>query len=72
MGSARVGQIDVVVARMIPVANVEAKVRHTAVVLWHHKNLILGIGGLFVWLPELGRGAPRISKRSYVVKTAPE
>ena len=32
MGSARVGQIDVVVAGMIPVANVEAKVRHTAVV----------------------------------------
>ena len=31
MGSARVGQIDVVVAGMIPVANVEAKVRHAAV-----------------------------------------
>jgi hypothetical protein len=33
MGSARVGQIDVVVAGMIPVANVEAKVRHAAVLV---------------------------------------
>jgi hypothetical protein len=31
MGSARVGQIDVVVAGMIPVASVEAKARHAAV-----------------------------------------
>jgi hypothetical protein len=33
MGSAHVGQIDVVVAGMIPVANVEAKVRHAAVLV---------------------------------------
>ena len=33
MGSARVGQIDLVVAGMSPVANVEAKVRHAAVLL---------------------------------------
>ena len=33
MGSARVGQIDVVVAGMSPVANVETKVRHAAVLV---------------------------------------
>jgi hypothetical protein len=33
MGSAHVGQLDVVVAGMIPMANVEAKVRHAAVLV---------------------------------------
>jgi hypothetical protein len=33
MGSARVGQIDIMVAGMIPVANVEAKVRNAAVLV---------------------------------------
>jgi hypothetical protein len=33
MGSAHVGQIDIMVAGMIPVANVEAKVRHAAVLV---------------------------------------
>jgi hypothetical protein len=33
MGGAHVGQIDVMVAGMIPVANVEAKVRHAAVLV---------------------------------------
>jgi len=33
MGSAHVGQIDVVVAGMIPVPNVEAKARHAAVLV---------------------------------------
>ena len=56
-------------AGMIPVANVEAKVRHAAVLVapqqYDAEN-----SRLFVRLPELGRDAPRISKRSYVVKAA--
>jgi hypothetical protein len=69
VSSAHVGQIDVVVAEMIPVTNVEAKVRHAAVLMipqhFNPEN-----SRLFVRLPELGRGAPKISKRSYVVKAA--
>jgi hypothetical protein len=69
MASAHVGEIDVVVAGMIAVANVEAKVRHAAVLMapqqFNPEN-----SRLFVRLPELGRDAPRISKRSYVVKAA--
>jgi hypothetical protein len=55
-----------VVPGMNPVANVEAKVRHAAVARQQSNPSI----GLFVRLPELGRGALRIWKRSYVVKAA--
>jgi hypothetical protein len=58
-----------VVAGMILVANVEAKVRHAAVLMIpQHSNP--ENSRLFVRLPERGRGAPKISKRSYVVKAA--
>lgn len=53
MGSARVGQIDLVVAGMIPVANVEAEVRRAAAFVapqqFNREN-----SRLFVRLPELG------------------
>src|SRR5450631_758669 len=77
MGGAHVGQIDVMVAGMIPVANVEAKVRHAAA-LWPHNNLTQRIAvcslGCEYFGRKLGRGVPlakaRVSKRSYVVKAA--
>ena len=78
MGSAHVGQIDVVVAGMIPVANVEAKVRHAAAPVapqqFNPEN-----SRLFAWLrilsPQTRTGVfhwrkARVSKRSYVVKAA--
>jgi hypothetical protein len=78
MGGAHVGQIDVVVAGMIPVANVEAKVRHAAAPVapqqFNPENS-RSFARLRVLSPETRTGVfhwrkARVSKRSYVVKAA--
>jgi hypothetical protein len=77
MGSAHVGQIDVVVAGMIPVANVEAKVRHAAaLVALNNLTQSMAVCSLGCRLPPETRTPvfywrkARISKRSYVVEAA--
>src|ERR1700720_773643 len=78
MGDAHVGQIDVMVAGMIPVANVEAKVLHAAAPVapqqFNPENSRL-FARLRVLSPETRTGVfywrkARVSKRSYVVKAA--
>src|ERR1700676_2276544 len=78
MGGAHVGQIDVMVAGMIPVANVEAKVLHAAAPVapqqFNPENSRL-FARLRVLSPETRMGVfhwrkARVSKRSYVVKAA--